>query len=419
MTKQDARLKAFWPALVLILIAIVVNYVDRGNLSLAAPLLKAEWHLTASQMGVLLASFFWSYAFLQVPAGWLADRQGAARVLAIGFLIWSLATAASAWVTGLSMMLFMRLSLGVGESAMFPAASKIFAQHLDEGSRGIANGLMAASMRWGIALGTLGGGLLIAHFGWRNAFMVIGLASLLWLPAWQLWQPRGMHLFAKDQGPLPGFGAILRQRAFWGTSIGHFCNNYISYVLLTWLPSYIVEEQHQTMAVMASAVAAVWAVDSLSSVATGWLTDRAIASGTTPTFARKAAMAVGFSTMGVALCVTAFATPKTYFACLLAVAVGCGVANAGIFAIGQTLSGPRVAGRWTGMQNCIANLSGVVAPAITGVLVDRTGHYGVAFALSAGVTVLGGLAWVVGVKRVEAVEWELSGAEPLPESVAR
>ena len=139
----------------------------------------------------------------------------------------------------------------------------------------------------------------------------------------------------------PGFAAILRKRAFWGAASGHFCANYLVYFLMSWLPYYLVHERHLSMSAMSVAAGALWVVDSLSSVATGTITDMCIRRGASPTIARKWAMAVGFTLAAVSLVGCAFAGEHTYLACLIACAVGSGTANAGTFAFAQTLAGPR------------------------------------------------------------------------------
>jgi MFS family permease len=129
------------PAFLTLLVASVfINYVDRGNLSIAAPLLKNELSISASQLGILFSSFFWTYTALLFFCGWFVDRFDVNRGLALGFLVWSLATAATGWVNGFTMLLIMRLILGMGESVAFPCYSKPFAQLLPEHARGFANG---------------------------------------------------------------------------------------------------------------------------------------------------------------------------------------------------------------------------------------------------------------------------------------
>jgi MFS family permease len=404
LTADRAALRAFAPTLILLVIALLINYVDRGNLALATPLLKIEWGMTASQLGLLLSAFFWTYTALQFVMGLFVDRWGANRMMALGFLAWSLATVLTGAAIGFATLLAMRLLLGVGESVMFPASSKILAQHLPEHARGFANGLMNAAMRWGSAIGTLGGGLLIAAYGWRPTFVAIGVASLLWLPAWSRWKLPEQTASSSGAGT-GGFSAILQKRAFWGAASGHFCANYLVYFLMSWLPYYLVHERHLSMAAMSVAAGALWVVDSLSSIATGTVTDVCIRRGASPTFARKWAMAIGFSLAAVSLLGCAFANERMYLACLIVCALGSGTANAGTFAFAQTLAGPHAAGRWVGLQNGIANMAGVIGPALTGFLVDWTGHFVAAFAVAAVVTLGGAFAWCVGVRKLQQVEF--------------
>ncbi|PYX10155.1 MAG: hypothetical protein DMG88_03580 [Acidobacteria bacterium] len=149
-TADDPRsLGAFTPVLALHAICLLINYVDRGNLSIAAPLLKDELGISASQLGILLSAFFWSYTAMQFVSGWLVDRFDVNLVIAAGYLLWSVATATTGLVRGFTILLAMRLMLGIGESVAFPSCSKILARHLPEHHRGFANGVIAsASTAW-------------------------------------------------------------------------------------------------------------------------------------------------------------------------------------------------------------------------------------------------------------------------------
>ena len=403
--RESAALRVFAPTLILLVVALLINYVDRGTLALAAPLLQKEWGTSASQLGLLLSGFFWTYTALQFVMGVFVDRYGANRLMAIGFLVWSLAMTSTGAAVGFASMLAMRLLLGVGESVIFPASSKILARHLPEHARGFANGLMNASMRWGSAIGTFGGGMLMAGWGWRPAFIAIGVLSLLWLPAWSRWKAPDGHGLVQPHGPAPGYAAILKRRNFWGAAGGHFCANYLVYFLMSWLPYYLVHERGLSMAKMSVAAGALWVVDSLTSISTGTVADFCIRAGVSPTRARKCAMAAGFTLAALSLLGCAFASERTYLWWLLACAVGSGAANAGTFAFAQTLAGPHAAGKWVGLQNGIANMAGVTGPALSGFLVDWTGHFGTALGVAAVITLGGAFSWCIGVRRVEQVEF--------------
>src|SRR5580692_13225155 len=180
--------------LVLLFFSVFINYVDRGNLSIAAPQLKDEFGLSASQLGILLSSFFWTYTSFQIVSGWLVDRFDVNWVLAGGFFVWTMATAATGLVHGFQMLLVMRLILGVGESVAFPSYSKILAKHFPESLRGRANSFIASGIAGGPAFGIFFGAMLIGRYGWRPFFIGLGLFSLLWLPPWKIWMPKGPGL---------------------------------------------------------------------------------------------------------------------------------------------------------------------------------------------------------------------------------
>src|SRR5215813_1490451 len=225
-------------ALTLLVISVFISYVDRGNLSVDAPMLKIELGLSASRTGLLLSSFFWGYTVCLFVCGWFVDRFDVNRVLPLGFLLWSLATVATGMVHGFVLLLLMRLVLGMGESVTFPCYSKILVQNLPEHERGFANGAIIAGMKLGPAAGTLGAGILMSHFGWRPVFVGIGLAGLLWLPAWMKWMPRCGEL-ANSTSFSPSVRDIFRQRVFWANTAGAFCNAYPLYFTITWLPLYL------------------------------------------------------------------------------------------------------------------------------------------------------------------------------------
>jgi len=384
---------------------VLINYVDRGNISVAGPLLKQEFQLSSSQLGILFAAFFTTYTAMQFIIGWLVDRFNPNRILAAGFLLWSLATATTGVVRGFVLLLAMRLILGIGESVAFPVCSKILGQHLPEQHRGFASGAIMSGMKWGNAVGTLGAGLLMAKFGWRPVFIWVGLVSLLWLPAWIKWMPRNGHVAACSVDTRAGLADILRQRSFWGTCAGHFCSNYLFYFMITWLPTYLVLGRHLSMAAMSGVAGLYYSVDAASAVVTGWLQDFSIRSGYTPTLVRKSAMVIGFSLGAIGIVGCALAGPNSYVPWLLVAGFGCGMTAPGLFTFPQTLAGPQAVGRWYGTQNGFANLAGVVGPALTGFVLQRTGNFLWPFAITSGLCIVGVLAWVFIVGRVEPVSW--------------
>ena len=402
------KIRPFTLPLLLLALSVLINYIDRGNLSIAAPLLKNELGISASQLGILLSAFFWSYTVLLFVWGCFIDRFDINHVLLLGYLVWSVATAATGMVYGFASLLFMRMALGAGESVAFPCYSKILAQNLPEHRRGFANGAIVAAMKCGPVVGTLGAGVLMAKYGWRPVFIGIGLLSLAWLPAWLKAMPRTVA--SASSGVCPRVFNILRQRSFWATAAGGFFLAYPLYFMVTWLPFYLVNEQRLSMRGMVNVAALYYTVDAAAALATGWITDFWIRQGLSASNIRKSAMAVGWTVAAIGFLGCSSAGPDSYLAWLMVAGVGCGIGNSGIWAISQTLAGPQAVGRWVGLQNGFANFAGVVGPALTGFIVDWTGHFRAAFVITAGACLLSGVSWVFLVGRLEQVVWT-RGAE--------
>jgi MFS family permease len=395
--------------LFLLALSVFINYVDRGNLSIAAPMLKDELGISASQLGVLLSAFFWTYACLQPFAGWLVDRLNVNWVFAAGFFVWSVATAATGIVHTFAVLLVLRLLLGIGESVAYPSYSKIIALNFAEEHRGLANSVVSAGLVLGPGFGMLFGGLLMARFGWRPFFLVLGLVSLLWLVPWFKWMPKLMpkkpDAIHTGTTSAPGLREFLRLRSAWGTSIGLFCSNYVNYFLITWLPFYLVRERHFSMDNMARIGGCAYLLGACFSTLSGWLSDRWIMSGASATRVRKTFTGGGLAFSGIFTGLAVAGGPRYCVAALVLGVVFFGVAASNLWAITQTLAGPQAAGRWTGFQNMVGNLAGVAAPAVTGFVLARTGQFYWAFVILTSVALAGTASWIFLVGRIERVIW--------------
>ena len=146
--------------------AVFLNYVDRGAIGIAAPLMKSDLGLTEEQYGIVFSAFFWIYAPVQMFAGWLCDRFSVYKLMAAGILLWAVATLLMGFAGGFLSLLVLRVMLGVGESISFPGSSKIIARHVEPERRGVANAAVATGLALGPAVGTLSGGLILQHWGW-------------------------------------------------------------------------------------------------------------------------------------------------------------------------------------------------------------------------------------------------------------
>ncbi len=396
----------------LVTAAVFINYIDRGNLATAAPLIQDELLLSASQLGFLLSAFYYGYIACMPPVGWLAERYGALRVLAVGLTVWSIATVATGFAEGFAALLMLRVVLGIGESVVFPCASKVLASNVDVQHLGFANGVLGFGYLVGPAVGTLLGGFLMSVFGWRPVFILFGTLSLLWLWPWRRAALAPSARGHANDEPQPSFARILRQRALWGATLGHFASNYGFYFILSWLPFYLVKARGFSMGSMALIASWAYLLNALSALLMGWAADRWIRAGRSPDLVYKGLMALthvaGIGCMAGMVMLPAAGS----IASLFAFQVISGFSYPGVFAIPQIIAGPGAAGRWVGVQNAVANVAGLVAPAITGVLVDQTGHFGIAFALAAAVNVFGLIGWVFVLPRIAPLEWAPTPGAP-------
>ena len=411
-----------WIVVALLVVSVVINYVDRSNLSLAVPILEKQFSISAYRAGELLAAFFWTYALVQLfgLAGWLADHFHAGWVLFLGYLLWSLATAATGLTASFAALFAFRLLLGIGESVAYPCYSRIFATMPQE-HRGRANSLIDAGTKLGPAAGAFVGGIVLVHFGWRMLFLFFGMGALLWLPLWYWAMPHGPVNHApepvneKIEGapshdpPVPSLSilAILRLPCAWGSFIGHFCGNYFYYFLLAWLPAYLMQEQHLSIGAMSRLTSLIFTAIACSTLVCGFASDRLIAKGVSPSIVRRG-LATGGLVVASALIPFSMVRghPLLAMGLMFLAAVGQGAYTSNHWAVTQTLAGPVMAGRWSSLQNGFANFSGIAAPWLTGLILQREGSMRLAFTVTGVVTLIGGVTFGLLVRRVEQVDWE-------------
>jgi MFS family permease len=393
--------------------ALMINYVDRGTISTAAPLLEKQLTLTPSQLGVILSAFFWAYVLSQPVMGWLADRLGAARVLVAGFSLWSLATVATGLSGGVTTLIAARLFMGAGESVTYPSALALLAQRVTDRHRARATSILQLGGMIGPALGTWVSVRIMAHYGWRAMFISLGLASLLWLIPWSRQMPprpvseRALAATGADSSPT--FAAILRQRGLWGTMLGNFCSNYAFYFVFTTLPLYLVHERGLSLLSMGDLTAGFYVADSISVLATGWLLDAWTRRGASANRAYKTALVLSAAGVGACLIAVGNAGLSAAIVLLLAAGVMDGMNAPSVCSLVQHFAGPRASGRWMGVQNAVSNVAGVIAPLVAGTVAEATGHYTVALWLAGVIALVGIVAWLAIVPAVHPVDWGRAG----------
>jgi MFS transporter, ACS family, D-galactonate transporter len=378
---EQAHVSARWAVIGLLSLGMVIAYASRSNLSvaLATPDFIKSFGLTNTDRGVLNSAFFWAYAVLQIPAGWIVDRYGVKWPYAISFLFWCVAAAATSLAGTIGVLIALRFTLGVGESIVAPASYRWIRMNFDEGQRGLAVGLYMTGTKIGPAIGTPLAAWLIAMYDWRMMFVLIGLGGLLWLVPW-VWLVGDDRRSATGParaaaGPAIPFGRVMASPVIWGTIVASFCYMYFVYFCMTWMPAYFTEARHLSLAKMG--MFTFFSFGGMAIVATlaGWGADVLIRRGYHPVTVRKWFTIAGFA---VACTELLGARATTEGAALFYAVVslsGLGLATANYWALTQTLVPASTIGRVSGIQNAACSFAGIVAPIVSGWLLEKTGGY--------------------------------------------
>jgi len=371
-----------WSIVCLLSLGMVIAYVDRANFSvaLATPDFKAFFQLKDQDRGLLNSAFFWTYALLQIPAGFLVDRFGVKRPYAVAFVFWSIVSAATAFAGSFAMLLSVRLLLGIGEALVTPASVRWIRYNVEERRRGTAIGIYMAGTKFGPAIGAYLAALLIQEWGWRWMFGILGFGGLLWIVPWMLLvrdddRELAAVVAKARSGEAVPFSAMLRTPLLWGVLIGTFCYNYFVFFSMTWLPAYFVEQRGLNLTKMGMFTAFSFGGMAIVAIVAGWLADLLIARGFDPVRTRKGFIIAGFLVASTE--VFGALSPSTDVAVFFAIVslTGLGLATANYWALTQTLMPGANIGAIAGAQNMASNLSGIVAPLLTGFLKDATGSY--------------------------------------------
>jgi len=363
-------------------LGMVIAYVSRSALAvpLALPEFIRSFHLSNTDRGVLNSAFFWTYAALQVPAGWVVDRYGVKFPYFLGFTLWCLASASTALTRSIPQLIMVQVLLGVGQAVVPPASYRWIRYHFVEKERGLAIGLYMTGTKIGPAIGAPLTAWLIGMYDWRVAFVLIGVGGLVWLAPWlllvknddrQLEQADVKKVGAK---PIP-FRRIMASPVTWGTIIASFCYMYFVYFCMTWMPAYFIERRHLSLGKMG--LYAFFSFGGMAIMATlaGWAADRLIGRGHNPVTVRKWFTIAGFAVACTELIGARASSLETALVFAVVSLSGLGLATANYWAITQTLIPGAAIGRITGVQNCACSLAGIVAPILTGWLLQKTGTY--------------------------------------------
>lgn len=383
-----------WRIFLLILGTVAINYIDRASLSVAMPMIGREFAISPAIQGVLLSSFFWSYCFMQIPGGMLADRFLPRSVIAGATIFWggfaALAAATTGWIT----MLLTRIGLGLAEGPIYPAGAKLIGMWMTPTERGRAAALLDGGAPLGTALGSLIiAGLIAVLDSWRGAFLVAGLATMACGAfAWFYirnhphehesvnHQERshiqdGLRRSAGSQSAVPSLTRIFRAPSIWMLFIGWFCFNSLWYGFLTWVPSFLAKTQGLNIASLGWASFLVFFAGFVGELTGGQLLDHWLrAGGGTQTVYRSLfGIAAGLATIAVFL--VAYVHNEAAVITLLATTLfflrWCGM----YWTLPALMIGGEKAGFLAGAMNFAGNISGIVIPVIVGLIVGTTGSY--------------------------------------------
>jgi ACS family D-galactonate transporter-like MFS transporter len=394
-----------WIVLGVLCLIYISSWIDRVKLPVALADAKFKSFIKVDDVGRgwLNSAFGWTYAILQIPAGWLVDRFGAKRSLTFGFLLWSLTGASTGFVSTFGQLFVMRLVLGIAETVVTPGGMRWIRYNVPAERRGLAIGIFMAAAKVGPAVGNYVAPLVLMAFGWRNMFIWLGLGSLVCLVPWVVLADEGDRSVENVQrataAPSTPWSVLVRTPVLWGTLVFTFGYQYFNYYCLNWMPAYFVERHHLTMRAMKDVASLSYAGFAAVAIAAGWWADRLIQRGADPVNTRRRFAMAGALIASTEL-LGAFA-PTQKMALFFAVfsLSGLGLATASYWALTQTLLPNVSVGRLVGIQNCAANLPAIVAPLLTGYLLQRSGGYALPMVVAAVFLLLGILSYKFVVRR--------------------
>ena len=397
-----------WGIVGLLFAASLINYLDRATISVALPLISVSLKLAAASKGLLLSAFFFSYALMQVPVGWCVDRYNLRWIYSALFALWSFACGLTGLAGSLGVLIAFRVLLGIGESIYLPGGTKIVSVLFEPRERGLPSGIFDSGSRAGLVLGAPVVAWLIVLLGWRRMFFFVGFSALVWLIPWWMVFPARLsdpRLRRQTTQSTESFWDVLQHlssRDLIGICLGFFCFDYYWYLLVTWLPDYLVTVRHLTILHAGLYAALPYFVWGISEPVGGWIADRLIGMGWDETTSRKWLITVAF--ISGLLLIPAARVQSAHAAIFLIMGASLvGLATGNLFAILQSCAPPEDVGVWTGFENFAGNVGGIIAPSATGLLIARTGSYLPGFALAALVLLTGLLAYwfVVGELKTE------------------
>jgi sugar phosphate permease len=379
-------------ALALLVIAGVVNYIDRATLAVANPLIREELGLSIAEMGYLLSAFLWAYAFSQLPTGAMVDRLGPRLLLSMGLSLWSLAQLLGGLVQNFTQFFGARVLLGLGEAPQFPTGARVVRDWFNQRDRGLATGVFNCASSLGTAIAVPLLTYLMLSFGWRAMFVIMGIAGLIVAAFWYLLyrNPGEIALTAPEnayrtQGDPPGqrtkvtFGEwklLFRFRTTWGMIFGYFGCIYLTWIYTAWLPGYLEIERHMSVKYTGWAAAVPFACGVVGGVLGGYIADILVRRGVEPLRSRRYPAAIAL--LGTAICTVAAAYVSSNALAIAFISVSLFlvyVTSTCAWALSSVAVPTNCTASIGAVQNFGGYLGGALAPTVTGLIVQNTGSF--------------------------------------------
>jgi len=398
-----ARPRAPWEILTLLTIGVLIAYFDRTSISsaLADKEFVQFFAMSDADRGFVGAAFFWSYALMQIPMGWIVDRYGVKYPYAICFALWCVATAATGLMHVVAGLFVMRLIVGLTEAIVTPASYRWIRLNMPETHAGTAVGIFAMGNKIGVAIGAPIAAWLIVAFDWRLMFVISGLAGLIWLVPWMLgvksdYLKKGEIIAARRKTGQVTFRSIIKAPVIWGAMIVNFCYGYFSFYCMTWMPAYLVEAQGLSLKQSGLYTFFSFAGIAIVAVVAGWAADRIIARGYDAIITRKVFIVAGFfGASTVLLGAYAHSLEWALFWNVFSLSA-LGLTTANNLALCKiTLIPPPAVGLSVGVQQVAGTLSGGVAAGLSGWLLHTTGSYDAPMMVIVAFLMLGAAACII------------------------
>jgi ACS family sodium-dependent inorganic phosphate cotransporter len=378
---------------------VFISYIDRTNISVASIAMQEQFHWTETIKGRVLSSFFVGYIVLQVVSGRIANRYGGKLLLGLAVIWWSVFTMLTppAAFISLGVLIAARIALGLGEAAVFPASINMIGRWVPVAHRTRSVALFTSALSLGTVFSLPVTGWLVKSFGWPVPFYVFGLAGLVWAAFWftKVESGRGVPEESPHAPRDVPWAKLLKTPAVWAIVVGHFSSNWMLYMLLAWLPSYLKSARGFSLANAGLWSAAPWLASFIAANVAGHFAHTLLANGRSAGFVRKLMQSIGCFGASFFLLLLQTTTSPALAVVLMCCASGALACNFSGYAVNSFDVAPRHADVIWGISNTFATIPGIVGVAVTGWLVDRTGGYTAPFIVSASIAVLGGAFFLV------------------------